>query len=94
MKKCLEHLPSDPDVLLALALGEIDLKSFDEASAHLESALEVSPQYADLYAALGRIAVIQGKPKIAKLHYQNALKFRPNDPELQNIVKSFGGKSK
>lgn len=63
-------------------------RKIDEAIAHLEKAVELSPAYVDAWNELGTIAYQTGKYEVAEKHFRQAL---DHDPESFSPVVNLGG---
>jgi tetratricopeptide (TPR) repeat protein len=57
---------------------------FDQAIAHYQKALEISPDYAETHNNLGVALAGSGQVDSAMAHYQKALEIEPNSAEIHN----------
>ena len=63
-------------------------RKIDEAIAHLEKAVEISPAYVDAWNELGTVAYQTGKYEVAERHFRQALE---HDPESFSPLVNLGG---
>jgi tetratricopeptide (TPR) repeat protein len=76
----LDRYPQDANFLVLSARALVKLERFDEATARIEAALSIYPEFARPYEVRGDLLLAQGKPSAAAEAYQESLKL---DPERQ-----------
>ncbi|HEY1663530.1 MAG TPA: tetratricopeptide repeat protein [Verrucomicrobiae bacterium] len=64
----------------------IQTGDLDDATHHLQSALEIDPRFAAAYDSLGNISVMQGQADQALVCYRKALEINPNNAEIENNI--------
>ncbi|KFI06922.1 YaiO family outer membrane beta-barrel protein [Massilia sp. BSC265] len=75
----LARSPGDVDVLLGRGIVLSRLERWAEAEADLTAAAKASPEYADVWFALGNLHQWQGQPAKAAEAYGRAAALRPDD---------------
>jgi len=75
----LARSPGNVDVLLGRGVVLSRLERWNEAEADLTAAAKASPDYADVWFALGNLYQWQGQPARAAEAYGRAAALRPND---------------
>ena len=76
----MDRYPQDANFLVLSARALVKLERFDEATARIEAALSIYPEFARPYEVRGDLLLAQGKPSAAAEAYQESLKL---DPERQ-----------
>lgn len=77
--------PADSDALLLRGLAYSRSKQWTLAVQDLESATVVSPNYADVWSALGNVYRWTDRPAAAAEAYARLASLRPTDPEPQTL---------
>lgn len=75
----LARSPGNVDVLLGRGIVLSRLERWPEAEADLTAAAKASPEYADVWFALGKLYQWQGQPEKAAEAYGRAAVLRPDD---------------
>jgi type IV pilus assembly protein PilF len=70
-----------------LGIGYIRNGEYDRAKEKLSKALEIDPDSAEVYNALGLLYQVQGESKLAEEHYRKAIK---QDSEFTQARNNFG----
>ena len=72
----------DRDAWAHTALGLVDLisKRYDDAVCRLESAIDLNPNLANAYGALGQALALVGEYEAAVTHINKAIRLSPHDP--------------
>lgn len=78
-KALLARSPGNVDVLLGRGIVLSRLERWSEAEADLSAAAKASPEYADVWFALGNLYQWQGQPAKAAEAYGRAAALRPGD---------------
>jgi tetratricopeptide (TPR) repeat protein len=76
----LTRSPGNVDVLLGRGIAYTRLDRWAEAQADLEAAAKASPDYADVWLALGNLHQWHDQPEPAIAAYSRLVALRPNDP--------------
>ena len=76
----LARSPGNVDVLLGRGIAYTRLERWAEAQADLEAAAHASPDYADVWLALGNLHQWQGQPEPAIAAYSRLVTLRPDEP--------------
>lgn len=79
----LARSPGNADVLLGRGIVLSRLERWAEAEADLSAAAKASPEYADVWFALGKLYQWQGQSAKAADAYRRAAALRPGDAALQ-----------
>jgi YaiO family outer membrane protein len=79
----LARSPGNVDVLLGRGIVLSRLERWTEAEADLTAAARASPEYADVWFALGKLYQWQGQPAKAAEAYGRAAALRPGDAATQ-----------
>lgn len=77
----------DKDAMAHLVLGRISLLrcKHEDSIGELESAINLNPNYADAYHALGFALTVSGRPEEALPLYETAIRLSPYDPRLSSF---------
>jgi tetratricopeptide (TPR) repeat protein len=72
----------DRDAWTHTALGLVDLisKRYDAAVSRLEKAIDLNPNLANAYGALGQALALAGEYEAAVTHINKAIRLSPHDP--------------
>lgn len=76
------HVPS----LILLAEHQIDCETYEAAAKTLDRALGVNPWHPQVWAYRAVLAHLGNDPNTAESHRANALKFWPDDPEVDYLI--------
>ncbi len=71
-----------------LGLALLNQGKVDEAISHYETALRISPLYADAHGNLGRALAEKGRYREALIHFETALSLQPEDVKTRNNLGS------
>ena len=97
-----QALQKDPNLALAYAgladtyaqlvfAGELNSNYFDSALVAGKKSVEINPELAEGWKALGLVYSYSGRIKLAQEHYEKALEFNPNYyPAVANLVGNYG----
>ncbi len=83
----LDQHPQDANFLVLSARALLKLERFDEASARIEHALSIYPEFARPHEVRGDLLLAQGQPTAAAEAFQHSLKL---DPKRQRIRMKLG----
>jgi tetratricopeptide (TPR) repeat protein len=91
-EKLVQDIPLDPRGYVLRAESESKNKQTDEAARDLKRAMEISPQNASLYVAMGNLLRQEGNNRGAQRSYEEALDRNPRTMEaLAGIVSILDG---
>jgi len=88
-KEGLKHHPDFIPALLTLARCLIDVKSYDDATATLESVIEKQSENPTAHQLLGRLSMKRGDFDSAKEHFLAVLQTRPEDEEAKKRLREI-----
>lgn len=88
-RKRLADTPNDADAHYNLALAYLKVKDEAAAEVHLRRVTELEPEFADAYAALGRILLHRGDMKGAIDELAKALQVEKNSPAVRQLAEEI-----
>jgi len=91
--KALDYDPNDPFAQKALGITSLLLESYEDASHHLELALEVSEDEVDkeILLGLGRAYAITNQSNKAIKYFEEYLKLVPSDSQIRRYLDEIKG---
>jgi len=94
LERALQQSPQYLEAKLELGKTLVQIGKYDQARAHLESALDIDPKNAEVWYWKGRAYQALGDTTIAVRSYQRALKWNPNFSEARTSLKKFENQPK